>query len=330
MGRSRKQGLDYSAWRVDIFENDTKIDALLDAQGWVGWSIYFYLCQKAYSSDGYFYRWTYDNAATTARRMGGGIGSETVKQTVAVCLRIGLFDKRLFDLGGVLTSKGIQRNYGSVIENRRRKEVKMEYWLLDPEETRSYGITPEKNDPQDVAGEVYPFLGNLQDANGDLSGANGDLSDANGGFAPYKVKESRVKESKGKESIKRTPEEPPPPGPDSTFRSYSEHEKKEVDGLIEARRFPPKLEYALKDWVKYKAELGAPYHSSGANALAVMIAGRLEDLGEKAVCEAIVTSMGQGWKSIVFDKDGARGGKAGSGKSAGGYDWEAIRRSLDD
>ena len=53
-GRPKKMGIEYSGWDVDIFENDTKIDELLEAQGWTGFSIYFYLCQRAYASEGYF------------------------------------------------------------------------------------------------------------------------------------------------------------------------------------------------------------------------------------------------------------------------------------
>ena len=34
-GRPKKR-IDYSGWSVDIFSNDTKIDKLLDAQGWAG------------------------------------------------------------------------------------------------------------------------------------------------------------------------------------------------------------------------------------------------------------------------------------------------------
>ena len=83
-----KAGIEFAGWNVDIFENDTKIDELIDAQGWIGFCIYFYLCQKAYASDGYFYRWGFANAPTTARRMGGGIGSKTVIETVRKCLQI--------------------------------------------------------------------------------------------------------------------------------------------------------------------------------------------------------------------------------------------------
>ena len=134
-GRNAKAGLDYAPWNTDIFENDTKIDELIDAEGWIGFSIYFYLCQKAYASDGYFYRWTFGNASTTARRMGGGIDSETVVKVVSVCLRVGLFDKLLFDKEGVLTSHGIQRRYVAAIAKRRVKKALKNLWLLQPQES---------------------------------------------------------------------------------------------------------------------------------------------------------------------------------------------------
>lgn len=130
-----KQGIDYAGWSVNIFDGDTKIDKLLDAQGWVGFSIYFYLCQMAYKFDGYFYRWSYDDSATTARRMSGGVGSKTVENTVGLCLQIGLFDKPLFDRHGILTSKGIQRRYLAAIKGRRVKSVIADYWLLKDEES---------------------------------------------------------------------------------------------------------------------------------------------------------------------------------------------------
>lgn len=152
MAGKPKRSIDFAGWRTDIFENDTKIDELIEAQGWIGFSIYFYLCQKAYASDGYFYRWSYTNAATTARRMGGGIGSETIRQVVALCLQIGLFDKRLFDREGVLTSRGIQRRYMVAIQKRSFKEVEEKLWLLNEEESEGLIVVPENRDslPEDV------------------------------------------------------------------------------------------------------------------------------------------------------------------------------------
>ena len=134
-GRPLKEGLDYSNWVVDIFDNDSKIDKLLDSQGAAGFLIYFYLCQRAYGSEGYFFKWSYDDAATTSRKIGGGVRSETMKQVVGLCLQIGLFHKRLFDRDGILTSRGIQKRYWKIVKDRTPRPVIKDYWLLSEEES---------------------------------------------------------------------------------------------------------------------------------------------------------------------------------------------------
>lgn len=170
-----KQGIDYAGWSVNIFDGDTKIDKLLDAQGWIGFSIYFYLCQMAYKFDGYFYRWCFDDSSTTARRMGGGLRAKTVEETVRYCLRIGLFDQRLFDEWNILTSKGIQRRYLAAIQGRRVKSVIEDYWLLEKNsETGGFEKCASNDD--------------LKDANSHLQGADGHLQAAD----DTKVKESKV------------------------------------------------------------------------------------------------------------------------------------------
>ena len=133
-GKPRKR-IDYAGWSVDIFSNDIKIDKLLDAHGWVGFGVYFYLCQMAFGSEGYYYEWCYDLSATTSRKMGGGVGAGTVKETVNYCLQIGLFDKGLFDRWGILTSRGIQKSYGAVLKSNKRTgtQIIKDYWLLEEE-----------------------------------------------------------------------------------------------------------------------------------------------------------------------------------------------------
>lgn len=182
-----KQGIDYAGWSVNIFDGDTKIDKLLDAQGWVGFSIYFYLCQMAYKFDGYFYRWAYDDSASTARRMGGGIGSGTVEETVRYCLRIGLFDQRLFDEWNILTSKGIQRRYLAAIQGRRVKSVISDYWLLKNEKVEGLEKCASNDD--------------LRYADSHLQGANSHLQGAD---AP----KSKGKESKGIERERGPTQQP--------------------------------------------------------------------------------------------------------------------------
>jgi len=138
-GRPPKEGIDFAGWDVNIFDSDPKIDALMDAQGCVGFTIYFYLCQRAYGSNGYFYPWCSSDqvtCATVARKVGGGAGANSVEETVNLCLRVGLFDKELCDRERILTSRGIQKRYMQVALTRTNKSVISEYWLLSDEESR--------------------------------------------------------------------------------------------------------------------------------------------------------------------------------------------------
>ena len=182
-GRPPKKGIAYAGWSVDIFDNDTKIDKLLDAHGWDGFGIYFYLCQRAYGGDGYFYKWGYDDCASTSRKMGGGIGSGTVRETVGYCLQIGLFDKGLFDRWGVLTSRGIQRRYWEVVKGRDVRTVISDYWLLHDEECKGLIKIPLNSD--------------LSEGNANFSAGNTNYAEGNANF-PY-IKESKVKKSKEKQ-----------------------------------------------------------------------------------------------------------------------------------
>lgn len=176
MARPPKKGIDYSGWSVMIFDNDTKIDKLLDAQGWIGFGIYFYLCQRAYGGEGYFYRWCYDDCASTSRKMGGGIGAGTVKETVDYCLQIGLFDRGLFDRWGVLTSRGIQRRYWEVVKGRDVRSVISDYWLLQEDECKGLIKIPLNMD--------FP------EGKASFQTGNTDFPEEKASFAP--IKESKV------------------------------------------------------------------------------------------------------------------------------------------
>lgn len=154
MSGKPKSGFDWAKWDTH-FDDDEKIDELLDAQGWSGFGVYFWLCQKAYAN-GYYYRWSYANAATTARKMGGGIRSETVKATVGTCCQVGLFDKRLLEREGILTSRRIQRTYVDAVSkgNRSYRTVDKRYWLLGQSETSAGKIEFFETEIPDV-GDSY-------------------------------------------------------------------------------------------------------------------------------------------------------------------------------
>lgn len=178
MAGKPKQGIEYSGWSVDMFDSDKKIDKLLDAQGWKGFGVYFFLCQRAYKANGYFYEWSYDDCATTARKMGGGIDSGIVKETISYCLQINLFNKGVFDRWGVLTSRGVQRRFWTVLSERRVKTVYDEYWLLDEEECKGLVKVSLNSD-------VQPTNDHLQSTNSET------LHRKNS-----KVKNSKVKDNK--------------------------------------------------------------------------------------------------------------------------------------
>ena len=186
-GRPQKQSIEFAGWAVDIFDNEPKIDKLLDAQGCQGFVIYFYLCQRAYGSNGYFYKWSYDDAPTTARKIGGGVGSQAVIDTVRLCLRVGLFDNNLHVGHQILTSRGIQKRYRHVAITRKTQQyVISDYWLLDEHESTGFTLYALKEVKD---GDKLNF---------DPSKVNYDPSKVN--YDQYKVKESKVKESKVKES----------------------------------------------------------------------------------------------------------------------------------
>lgn len=146
MAGQPKRGLDFAAWDVHLFDDDERFDVLIDAQGWSGFGVYFFICTKAYATNGYYYEWREEtSAATIAKRMSGGIKSDTVNQVVKLCLRIGLFDDGLFDRERILTNKMMQERYMYAVEKRseRGRTINRLYWLLKTEETKAYIVIPE-------------------------------------------------------------------------------------------------------------------------------------------------------------------------------------------
>lgn len=130
-GRPKKEGLDFAGWEVGVLDNDAKVDRLIEAQGIAAFTVYFYLCQHAYATHGYYLDWDYSCCAVTARKLGKGASAEFVKNVVDMCLKCDLFDKQVFDAYGVLTSRGIQRRYSGAVERRVPDEEPKKFWLLE-------------------------------------------------------------------------------------------------------------------------------------------------------------------------------------------------------
>lgn len=226
-----KTGIDFAGWDVTMFDNDPKIDKLLCSKGWIGFSVYFWLCMKAYGTEGYFYRWCYDDCASTARKMGSGISALTVQETVDYCLQISLFDEGRFVKWKILTSKGIQRRFWCVLQKRRVKKVYREFWMLDDEECT--GLVKV-----DLKCDSHTANAHLHDANEHLQTAYG---------------ESKVKYSKDNNIIVETNLHDADEHLQATYHP-SDFERKCVNFLIRVilSDFPhqkvPETEVELKKW----------------------------------------------------------------------------------
>lgn len=197
MSKLPKKGLDYAGWSTNIFDNESSpIDNLIDEHGWVGFAVYFYLCQRAYSTNGYYYEWQFENAPSTARHMSCGMTSEIVRDTVALCLEVGLFDKALFEEYGILTNCTIQERYMYAIEKRKAsgRTVYGKYWLLTPNETKSYILFMENEIAEAECENSLPENSDMLPEKSDLNLKNSVTLPANG------TKESKGKESKANQS----------------------------------------------------------------------------------------------------------------------------------
>ena len=128
-GCPTKEGLDFAGWSVGTLD-DTKIGRLIEAQGIAAFTVYFYLCQHAYATHGYYLDWDYSCCAVTARKLGKGASAAFVKNVVDMCFQCCLFDKRLFDTYGILTGRGIQRRYW-IATKRCIPNVEKKFWLLE-------------------------------------------------------------------------------------------------------------------------------------------------------------------------------------------------------
>lgn len=267
-----KKGLDYAGWSVDMFDGDKKIDALLDAYGWKGFGIYFYLCQKAYQANGYFLEWSYADAATTARRLGGGIGSEMVSQTVNFCLQVGLFDEKVFenklpDLGGVLTSRGIQRRYWAAINATRRvKTAYKEIWLLKSEECE--GLVK------------VSLFSEKQQTNNHLQPTNSDLQPTNA----FKRKENKTKVNNNKRDRNRS------------------DAKKNQDMIIYFD--DADLNRAFCDYIDYRKDIKKPMTKKAID-LAI---GKLNSMTKNhaEAIEVLEQSVANGWTGLFPLKSGVK------------------------
>ena len=131
MARPQKDGVDYFPFDVDIFQ-DKKVKLISAEFGEKGVLLFIRLLCEIYRTGGYYMAWDSDDCLLMSQGVGGGCSPSFIAEVVNRCAVRSLFDKRVLDMFGVLTSAGIQRRYLRIVSNSRDSiPMIKEYWLLD-------------------------------------------------------------------------------------------------------------------------------------------------------------------------------------------------------
>ena len=143
MARPNKAGLDYFPFDVD-FHDDDKIALLTSEFNVIAEAIIIRLLCKIYKN-GYYYMWGEDERLLFCRWAGGIFVPNQVDEVIKGCLRRSLFDKGVFEMFGVLTSKGIQRRFLQACQERKSIDIISDYWLLELPSNSNFNIIRENN-----------------------------------------------------------------------------------------------------------------------------------------------------------------------------------------
>ena len=132
MARPVIEGLDYISIDVDIFD-DLKILFVSERFAEKGELITIKLLLWIYKN-GYYVRWDDEIALLFAKRNFKNVSFDLVNDVVGELLKRGFFAEDIFKQFGILTSRGIQKRWLSIITDAKRKcKIKDEYNLLIPQ-----------------------------------------------------------------------------------------------------------------------------------------------------------------------------------------------------
>lgn len=125
MGRKAEPGILYYRMncghtrnkKVRLLINDCKSD---------GYWVWQCIIDQAYESKGYYFNYNDQDELEIFASDTCKLSLELVKKIIDCCLRRGLFDKRLYDESGILTSAMMQEVYIDATAERRRKGTEIE------------------------------------------------------------------------------------------------------------------------------------------------------------------------------------------------------------
>ena len=288
MARPIKLGIEYFSLDVLQDEKVEYIETLYEAEGFYLW---IKLLQRIYSS-GYFIEWSKFQLASMKKQT--GIEMDKIEEILGSCLEVGLFNQELFDLYGIITSRGIQKRFYMAAQKRKEVEIIPEYVLhdklfrwLDGDNTEE---SPQKTDENPMSEEVNseetqeeepnqesycginteetPSDEELLKSNGSITAEDCRVNDVQS--TQSKVKNSKVKNSKVKRDKTGTPKIPKITYAENVLMTEAECQK-----LID------KHGQAATDWMidaldNYKGAHGKKY-ASDYRAILSWVVGKYEE-----------------------------------------------------
>ncbi|MCU7380478.1 DUF4373 domain-containing protein [Clostridiales Family XIII bacterium ASD5510] len=192
MARPLKDGIDYFPFDVGFLE-DKKIRLIKGEFGLKGVLVVIQLLCSIYKENGYFSTCDNDDCILVADAVGCGCDAKTIREVVQGCLRRSVFDNRVFETFGVLTSRGIQRRYLRALSTRENIDIYKEYWLLD--------INNKKDVPASISKKIT--FKNVSLQNYDVYLQRNEDSLQKNPIKKSKEKESKVEESKNAGDISK-------------------------------------------------------------------------------------------------------------------------------
>lgn len=182
MSRPKKDGVEYFSVDVDLFEDD-KIRLLRAEFGAKGVYILMYLLCQIYKN-GYYISWNDDKCLLVSDGAGCGCTPGFVQEFVNGCFKRAFFDKGVFDMFGILTSRGIQKRYLYAVMSRKEIRMIQEYFLFENSDFEEL--------PDGIQSKII-----FKSVNSKETHVNSKKTPVNIEEMPQsKVKESKVKESK--------------------------------------------------------------------------------------------------------------------------------------
>lgn len=130
MANKSKTGLDYFPFEVSFF-SDIKLRKLIKYQGCKSTPIYTLLLCNIYKN-GYYLKWDKELPFTISETTGYEEGY--IKEVINCCLKVQLFDEKMFNENKILTSKGIQDRYELICKQMKRKANVVEFKIIVSEE----------------------------------------------------------------------------------------------------------------------------------------------------------------------------------------------------